>query len=634
MELGLGTRIRSRALGREPLYKSTSRTSSFFTRDTRSPATLLEEQETELSTLLEESPDTVTTEDFLIVLRALADSALPDAALRAERWMRRLEQTDHCKVTSECYQRVIEAWAEAFNEDPARIVVRAEGWLRKYRESAVHSVRPDTACFNAFLDVCTRGRSLKGSHDGNRRVREHAEMAEKMLRYMVAQRNKGGPKSRIVPNTESFNLVIRGWTRCRKDMDLADRAMAVYQLMERYRTIDAGVAPDPRTFGLIMDSIAVRAKLKVKHCRRDHERDDPLKNGMEEINSLRSLLEIIHEKHASGQSEVAPSTYTYNVLLACWSNVASLHENATDEAESIMRHMTSLQEDGHGNVGPDAVSYMSVMRAWLNSKKANRGQRIGWLLSKQWKDYEFSGDESIRPTVDNYNISIRTWCNIGNAEEAEVTIRSLMEHGDNLKIRSLQPNTESYVLVVKAWLRLAEKGSEVALKSAARWMDELLQREKEEAGVLSSVELYLSFFGAARHCALHFPSSVLQLTYAQFEKLKSSRHTLEPLHYARIVQIIITALSWKENNEMRRMALFKIIAECKEDGLVSGGLLRALVAAPVIQRRGWTIEESRYMVYECFPRFPFPVSWTRNVRQVNLLPKKQDFVRTSPTGKR
>jgi hypothetical protein len=98
--------------------------------DADSPVDLVERTENTLNSRLE-SRGTASTNDFLAVFRTLADSKLPNAPLKAERWLRRLEQLEGVPVTSECYQRVIEAWAEAESEDPARVVTRAESWLQK-----------------------------------------------------------------------------------------------------------------------------------------------------------------------------------------------------------------------------------------------------------------------------------------------------------------------------------------------------------------------------------------------------------------------------------------------------------------------------------------------------------------------
>lgn len=77
-------------------FLNSSRRLSFFTaldhasRDANTDDSLILKEEW-LGKLLEKSPMDVSTENFLVVLRALSDSKLPDAAIRSERWLHRLE---------------------------------------------------------------------------------------------------------------------------------------------------------------------------------------------------------------------------------------------------------------------------------------------------------------------------------------------------------------------------------------------------------------------------------------------------------------------------------------------------------------------------------------------------------------
>ena len=217
-------------------------------------------------------------------------------------------------------------------------------------------------------------------------VQEHAQKAEDTLHLMIARRTQQGPTCTMAPNKESFDFVIRGWTRCRRSIDIAERTMSALRLLERYQSVvDASVKPDARSYGMVMDAMAVKASLKVKRCHapvkgKGEACRDQSQNGLEEIQLLRDTLELLYEKSKTGDPFIAPTTFTYNMLLSGWANVASLHANAPSEAESILRHMKVLKDDGRHNVAADATSYLLVMRAWVNSKLPNRGQRVAWLL--------------------------------------------------------------------------------------------------------------------------------------------------------------------------------------------------------------------------------------------------------------
>lgn len=225
----------------------------------------VEEKEAWLRTLLQLNPDLVDTEAYLVVLRALAQTKghPPDAALRAERWLARLEAQDGsnnalCQLTSECYQRVIETWASAVHEDPVLLVTRAQRWLDKILSPPFQQRGlADTACLNAFLDACSKGRGLKdvGSKvpglKGSGRldlVRIHAQKAQETVEYMIDHRHKNDLYSTISPDRDSFNYLIRAWTRCRLSLDVADRAMDALRMMEDYQsTVDPAVCPNSKS---------------------------------------------------------------------------------------------------------------------------------------------------------------------------------------------------------------------------------------------------------------------------------------------------------------------------------------------------------------------------------------------------
>jgi hypothetical protein len=618
--------------------------------DVNNEDALVAEKEATLGNLLDRTPNRVRTEDYLIVLRALAKSKLPDAPLRAERWLYRLEQHaanispemanaatssffgNSLSVegvvipTSECYQCVIESWGGAINEDAARVVTRAERWLWKNLDSTSPIARPDTACFNAFLDVCTKGRALKNTQLGSNLIREHAQKAENVVRYMVAMRRKEGPECKMAPNIDSFNLVLRGWTRCRKSIDISERTMDALNLLEQYQlSVDPNVRPDSKSYGMAMDSINVRAKLKVKRTRGPTgrtNRNNPSENGIEEIQLLTNMIEFLHEKKKAGDMYLSPSTFSYNILLSCWANAAFLHEHAPAEAEKILRQMTLFKEEGIHGIEPDSTSYLMVMRAWANSNRPNRGHRTTWLLSKQWSDYRFNGNENLKPTVDMYNTIIRIWIGLMEPLQAEKLLSELVIHGDQDPNGKLKPNSESFSLVIRAWLAVAEMGSDAALVTAAKWIFLVEDREKEERGILSSGELFTLFFGAARKCAKS-SVKILDVTMEVFEKLRSSRHNIDCLHYSRLLQVGLQVLSREETNQVRTSFLEHVISGCKEAGLVSSPFLYAISNGP-IYNDGWTADESQRILAEFFPQWPLPSAWTRNVKPENMLPKESD----------
>lgn len=596
---------------------------------TASDNMFLKQKEEWLCNLLETSPQNLSTEAFLIVLRELAQSHLPDAPLRAERWLAKLEkeaeERPSCAPTSECYQRVIEAWAEAKNEDPSLAVTRAERWLFKHIDSPVEALRPDSACFNAFLDACSRGRGAKKR--GRSVVWTNAEKAEKTLRYMIKEGVRHGIGSKISPNIESFNYVIRAWTRCRQSFEIVNQAMGTLQMLERYQQIDATVRPNSKSYTLVLDAIAVLARLKAKRCvHQKRDVNDPNENGLSEIELLQRLLSTLQEKTDGGDDTLLKDTSAYNMLISAWANISSLHANAPLEAEKVLQHMITMKDNGHDEATPDALTYSLLMRAWANSTNPNRGKRVAWWLSKQWKDYDFEGRESLCPTAVAYNLAIQTWSILEQPMEAENLLTSLIELGAMGKYKKIAPNSESFTLLIRAWLVLAEKGSIYALKKAYSWLIVLEEYAAKNEQFSVSVDSYSALLAAARQSASKDPG-VFDLALDVFDKVRMSHLTTHCLHYSRMLQVALLALSKPEHDKVRERFILQLTNDCCDDGLVSNSYLQALANGPVYPD-GWTLEESSRVSQELFQDWPLPVSWSRNVKPDDFLPRRRDLNRT------
>ena len=187
---------------------------------------------------------TVDAEAYLVAIEGWAQSRHKAAARRAEDLLIRLERhfeesggDPSLRPRVEHYNAVIGAWANS-QEDVS--IVRAERWLNKLRGGDIIFLRPNTESYNRFLDACSKGHGKR-----NDLLKNNAIKAEQVLREMMTlqeQGYSGDDADTIAPNTESFNYVIRAWTRCRQDISMAEKVMEVLRAMELYqRTEEGGV---------------------------------------------------------------------------------------------------------------------------------------------------------------------------------------------------------------------------------------------------------------------------------------------------------------------------------------------------------------------------------------------------------
>lgn len=321
---------------------------------------------------IDQTDSRVDSTAYLIVLQALGQSSHSGSPQRAEEWIRRLERkagtqpsSPHLQPTVACYNAVIDAWANS-REDAHLSIRRAEHWLSKLKQKAKEqpALAPNTDSYNSFLNACSKGRG--GRRDANV-ARKHAMMAQDTLEEMIKQQELLGPESSLNPNTESFNYVIRAWTRCRDEPPVAYHVMDILKQMTAYQRQAPDISlvlPNTQSFTMTMDAFVTAACLKANNCQRKGslaDRQDPTKNGREEIEMVEDILQYMHKLYDAGLDYVIPNTVSYNTLITAWARLSGpLHPDAPLRAEKVLRKMIALKEGGHPEVAPDHLSFAKV----------------------------------------------------------------------------------------------------------------------------------------------------------------------------------------------------------------------------------------------------------------------------------
>jgi pentatricopeptide repeat protein len=599
----------------------------------------LEEKITRLVNRMKDAEDlqslaeSLTREDFTSILADLAEKTktVPGCAIRAERILGKMERlaaaiydelpNHYFRLVpdTECYRLVIQAWADSRSENPVLIATRASIWLNKHMDSPLDIQRPDTATVNTFLDAVSRGRKPRsaGNIDTQTILKKHAMLAQETLNMMIEDKKKFPATTRMAPNIDSFNFVLRAWTRCRKLPTVDEHAMDVLDSIRAYQQdCDPSIIPNRKSYGLVLDSLNCRIIGKLKNYR---DKENPLENGLSEIDTMTSIIQIMHEQG----DPIRPITVTYNILISAWSHMARLHaEEAPVMAERVLQEMTRYVDQGREELRPDARTYALIIRAWLNSRLPQSTSRVAWWLETQWKDYEFDNHPERRPTTECYNMVIRAFAEVGDAPKAEEYLRSMMNED-----RWVKQDSESFAFIIKVWSTVAAQESDLnALKKAHHWFKhvEMLEQSSDDS-VRTSPQFYLQIISAARGVAPYFPMESLAVAYDMLTRMEQSHHPLDPLAYARILQVGLLAFSKAEYDSVRATFIRRMVEKCSEAGLISGIFVRS-IAKGMVYCDGWTTEESERIRKEVF-QWPFPPSWTRNIKDPNLLPLRDDLYR-------
>ncbi|KAL9185104.1 hypothetical protein ACHAXT_002881 [Thalassiosira profunda] len=523
--------------------------------------------------------------------------------------------------TIDCYNALIEAWGH--DKDPIS-VVRSRRWLTKLEEEAKNSnngsilrlpLGPNARSYDLYLQSCSRG---IGRHA--KLMKERAEEAEKLLGYRLSP---GAPVC-VRPTTESFNYVLRAWTRCRKELGVAGKAMDLVLRMERIQkehllamekglAVDEGeawkqhVSPNTKTYTMAMDGWILKAGLKAEKWRgqemarrnkikqraasgrggnewpQNSELDagsDGQDDGTKEMEKAATILQYIHDLDRVGLADVHATVIAYNTLLSGWARLANeVRPDIPLKAEKLLHEMISLAEAGNGNAAPDVVTLNTIIKAWGRTKQPNSADRCEYWLRRMISESK-SGERSfmVPPNVQTYNVVMDAHLQLGDPARVQDMLLEMDASED------VTPNSESFSKVIRAWLQDELQNSQYGLpgssvENAWGWLEELLHREqKGDVDLGPAPDLFQSTIKtAARSSACG--ENMLTVGSLALRAMKSSRFAPDHLVYVWLLEIGMKVLP-SLAVEKREETITAIFRQCCDDGLLSKKWLKTLCRSP------------------------------------------------------
>ena len=442
----------------------------------------------------------VDAEAFLVVLKSLTgttdtsssssrnnnDKSSPSNPRRAEYWMKRMNDYG-IQPTPECYQCVIEAWANSSNnEEPLVVVNRSERWLNEMSDplSSFSSGRPgsgngssddddddddDTStrrrrrrpmptigCYNAFLDACTRGRQMKSKHSKQILV-DNSLKAESILRKLVSLSfHHMVLPATLHPTTTTFNYVIRGISRCKDDETIADRILALVRMMEGFQKLHVQQhqqqqhrrhrfdppCPDTKTYAMAMDALISVGRMKA----RDHHKRTMKYGGYNNPSSNNNSSSAQHVDFDGPEYDGDYDFYTNDVdehgneiKISDDDNAGSNNHNnglkEMEDAAAILQYMHDLYDAEIPNVVPNRVPYNILITGWAGlasfgvggsaSKKVKRSSSSRSSSSYNNITNEFGNEMESSQEYD----AVTWYCNSAPFKAEEI-LRTMMSHGD------------------------------------------------------------------------------------------------------------------------------------------------------------------------------------------------------------
>lgn len=120
--------------------------------------------------------------------------------------------------------------------------------------------------------------------------------------------------------------------------------------------------------------------------------------------------------------------------------------------------------------------------------------------------------------------------------------------------------------------------------------------------------------------------NVLNCAMKVFSKLDRSRHHVDWISYQWLLEVGLKVLSEEKYNTKRLDFLKNVTRKCCENGLLAREVVRAISNGPVFVD-GWTKNMCNQAVKTVLGEWPLPKSWSRNLKNHNLSPTREDLNR-------
>ena len=562
--------------------------------------------------------------------------------------------------TVECYNSIIEAWGK---DKDLISVVRSRRWLSKLEDDAKDAggdynnpmlyspLHPNAQSYDFYLDSCSRG--LGKDHKLHW---ERAKEAEQILMYRLSPE---APLA-IRPSTDSFNYVLRAYTRCRKEMTVAQKVMDIVRMMERIQKeailaeetgVDISgkerkkctIAPNTKSYTIAIDAWIIKASIKAEKWRseqmrinnankqRNRGRNDGVQisinktyacrsqdDGTKEMEKAATILKYISDLDAIGLADVRSTNIGYNTLLSGWARLSNeLRQDIPFKSEKILHDMCNA-EQGNLHAAPDVTSYNAVIKAWGRTKQANSADRCEyWLRKMTIVNQPNNIDLTPSPNVATYNLVMDAHLALGNASRVQDMMLEMMDTANDPPV---SPNSESFSKVIRAYLNkeLDKRNYGIPgehLEIAFSWLKELVKREESGNSELGPApDLFSTMLKTAAKTTAR-GENILDIAEWTFQALEASRFQTDYQALTWMLEVVLKEMPSSDDDEIRAELITQIFQQCCNDGILSSSFVTKLTTGPFYDT-GWTKEVADQLCKELWGNPPsFNPAWSRELKE-------------------
>jgi len=336
---------------------------------------------------------------YLAAVRAWAntycDKNAPEHAERLLFEMEELSSIDDRKElapTPAIYSAVISAWSKRSRVDAAERALK----ILRHMQDAKNQVYPDTTVWNAVLNVFAKQGDAAGS-----------------LALLDEMKGLSPRSDSAKPDSASYATVIHALSRSQQMPRAAHKAIQL--LDELVQLYEENGEKD-------MQPTAHSYNSAITACGNSGESDSG--NMAESI-----FWNMVQRQERLGDTGAPrPNTLVCNSVLRSWS--LSETGGAPDRAEFFFKWMQEqAKSKDNVDVAPDIVSYIYVMRAWVQSRRSVSVSRIESHLDRMLTVSGNKESHSLRPNVSVYNLllmAIKNSCDVNRGAKCQALLQQLV----------------------------------------------------------------------------------------------------------------------------------------------------------------------------------------------------------------
>ena len=444
-----------------------------------------------------------------------------EAPLQMEAILKRLHDerragNEEARADIDMYNKLLDAWACAGHFRTTQPVVasqRAREILvllqETYESQGDKLLMPNEESFNLVLHVCQKAegptiarrllalmeylhRSGKNplakpsksdytsvlnaySYERDPKQKENAgALAEGFLRHMNITAG-------ITPDTFSYNLALRAWSRSRRGREAAEHADRIFEEMQAPKDIV--------TYSTVISTWAAsgmkaHAVQRAEELLRQLEEEPNLEPNTVVLNSVMSTWvksrspgaskrtgEILHQMEQSSDPSIKPDLISYNTHLHALS-LQSKKPGVAQTADALLQKMEDMHARGEAYFAPNLFSYNLVIEAWSKSPDQDAAMKAAQVLRKLTK-VKSSKRAAVEPDTFSFNqvLAALSRSSIDGSTKIAEELLGYMENAYRTGVHpKAKPDARGYGSVIQAYARGADLGAAIKAEQLLRQM--------------------------------------------------------------------------------------------------------------------------------------------------------------------